>query len=137
MASGEQLSLSSSGGKHQRSSDDHGAEASSKRRKHHHRRRHRHRSKQGREIGEDARATSPADQAVACSSVAPMPVDDELEEGEILEEDEHRPEINGESVEGFKLGGGSDVEAADINSSGVDGDTNQVGFVEFRLSHTF
>ncbi|XP_074569543.1 uncharacterized protein LOC141826197 isoform X2 [Curcuma longa] len=126
MASGEQLSLSSSGGKHQRSSDDHGAEASSKRRKHHHRRRHRHRSKQGREIGEDARATSPADQAVACSSVAPMPVDDELEEGEILEEDEHRPEINGESVEGFKLGGGSDVEAADINSSGVDGDTNQI-----------
>lgn len=74
---------------------------------------------------------------MAGSSVAPMPVDDELEEGEILEEDEHRPEINGERVEGFKLGGGSDAESADINSSGVDCDSNPVGFVEFRLSHTF
>ncbi|XP_042450492.1 uncharacterized protein LOC122035162 [Zingiber officinale] len=130
MATGEQLSLSSSGGKHPRSSDDHCAEASSKRRKHHHHhhrcRRHRHRSKQGCEIGEDARATSPADHAVAGSSVVPMPVDDEIEEGEILEEDELRPEINGETVEGFKLGGGSDAESADINSSGVDADTNPI-----------
>lgn len=74
---------------------------------------------------------------VAGSSVEPMAVDDEREEGEILEEDEDRPEVNGGKFDGFKLGGSSDAESGEINSAAVDGDTNPVGFVGFRLFHTF
>ncbi|KAG6471780.1 hypothetical protein ZIOFF_069226 [Zingiber officinale] len=80
--------------------------------------------RQGHGSGEDARDSSPAPQVVAGSSVEPMVVDDEREEGEILEEDEESPEVNGGKFDGFKLAGSSDAESGEINSAGLDGDTN-------------
>ncbi|WOK93148.1 hypothetical protein Cni_G01841 [Canna indica] len=118
----EELSSPTTSSKHRRSSDDHGVEASSKRRKHHHhhhhRRRHRHRSRHGRESDYVVEETPPATHVAADSSVDLMPVDDEREEGEILEEDEEKANINGGEVDGFKFGRGSDIESGELKGAG-------------------
>lgn len=55
-------------------------------------------------------------------------MDDEREEGEILEEDDERSDMNEGSFEVLKGSGGSDAESGKTNCDGVDVNTNLVRF---------
>ncbi|PKA64882.1 Serine/threonine-protein kinase AFC3 [Apostasia shenzhenica] len=91
MGSENLSSPNSSRSKHRRSSDD-VADDEPKRKRHHrhhhHRRRHRHHSKHGRCGEEEEGETVFGEERFESAPLVTPPVDDELEEGEICEEDE-------------------------------------------------
>ncbi|THU64333.1 hypothetical protein C4D60_Mb01t25370 [Musa balbisiana] len=114
----EELPSPTSSRKHRRSSDDHGAEASSKRRKHHHRR-HRRRSRHGRESDDGIEVADPASDPEPASLAAIKAVDDEREEGEILEEDEERAGVDGGPAHGLKIMSDGVDASSDLTMPGV------------------
>ncbi|RWW01203.1 hypothetical protein GW17_00035775 [Ensete ventricosum] len=124
----EELPSPTSSRKHRRSSDDHGAEASSKRRKHHHRR-HRHRGRHGRESDGGIEVADPASDPEAASLVAAIEtVDDEREEGEILEEDEERAGANGAAAHGLNVESDGVDASSDLATPGAKDATSAKSF---------
>lgn len=102
-----------SGAKHRRNSDTESEQPSKRHRRHHHRR-HRHRRSRNHD-DKDAEIEDVVEER-AQSPVKVVAVDDEVEEGEILEEDE-------EFVKEKRRLDSSDVESGEIK---VDVDRNEV-----------
>ncbi|KAG0487138.1 hypothetical protein HPP92_009233 [Vanilla planifolia] len=110
----DQQSPASSRGKHRRSLDD-GSNDEPKRRKHNHRREH-HRSKHERYHSDEEKVPIGVGEKVEADSLL-KPFYEDLEEGEILEEEDVRTEVcvDGEA-HGLAVGSDSEVESGEIKT---------------------